>query len=164
MWVAVLKGVAWTAYVIVASLLGMRVAIVYGPEWGFALSALCAGAAWAMTDRAALLIGLLREAMAECGLSEKAAGIEMGLAPNQLSAALAGKEQLSFSRAASLPDAVWEAFAERILARSGRHVVLERGLVADLVLSNRALAESYRQSTEPRMPTLAFSADRKGVA
>lgn len=155
-----LRGIGWTVFTVVAWVLSLRVVVTWGQQWGALLAICCFGAAWVMhSDRSARLIGLFRRALAKVGISEKEAAIAMEVPTSLLSGGLNGSEQLSFSRAASIDDAVWEQFAVDLLTASGRYVVLQRGVIADCVLSNLSLHEGLKQASEPLRPQLAF--DRK---
>lgn len=157
-----LRVIGWTAFVFVAWMLSVGVVVIYGRTFGALIAACCSGAAWAMhTERSARLIGMFRRALARVGISEKAAAIAMDVPTSLVSGGFNGTEQLSFSRAASIDDAAWEQFAVDLLNASGKYVVLERGLIADCVLSNLSLHEGLKQASDPLRPQLAFSADRK---
>lgn len=98
------------------------------------------GAAWAgHTDRSRELIALFFDAMKDARYPENFAAIDMGITESQLSAGKSGREQLSFSRACSLPDAVWDAYALALLERSGKYIVVAKGELADLVEAARGI-------------------------
>lgn len=157
--------IGWLVFGCVAFVGSMRLVNGYGPEYGIAISALCAGAAWAgHTERSARIIGWFRAALAKAGITEKEAAITMGITPPQLCHGFSGIEQLSMSRAAAVDDEGWEEFALLVLNASGKYIVLERGLVADCVLGNIAVNEALREKAEPMRPQLAFSVARGGAA
>jgi hypothetical protein len=81
-----------------------------------------------------------RLALVDCGLSDKAAALSMGISEPQLSRQLAGLEMLSAWRMASLPPAFHVAYAKRRLARFGDYSVLEDGTLRELVKAVHALA------------------------
>lgn len=161
---AILRSVGWTVFTLAAFVLSCRVVNAYGQAWGFVAAASCF-TGWAChTERSARIIGWFREALASAGISEKAAAIDMGISKAQLSEGFAGTEQLSFSRAASIDDAGWEAFALQVLRASGKYIVLERGVVADLVLAVHGQHVALREMAEPARPQLAFSSEQKRSA
>lgn len=155
-----LRVAGWTVFGLVAWVACCWLVNSYGQQWGMVLAGLSGGAAWTMTDRAQRFLGWLREAIETHGKVESAAR-DMGIAKSQLSEGLSGTEQLSFSRATALPDPVWEQFCVDVLEASGRYVVIPRGILADLVLSNERMHQSLRESMEPARPQLAFSSERK---
>jgi hypothetical protein len=58
--------------------------------------------------------GLVFAAIADAGLSDKAAALTMGLDPAQLSRAKSGQARLPVDALWRLPDAFWFAFRERV--------------------------------------------------
>jgi hypothetical protein len=82
----------------------------------------------------------VRLALVDCGLSDKAAAIAMGISEPQLSRQFAGLEMLSAWRMASLPPAFHVALAKRRLARFGTYSVLEDGPLQELVKAVHTLA------------------------
>ena len=166
---AVLHGIGWVlggvAYLFVTFTLSFRVVNIYGPEYGFAIAGLCAGAAWAgHTERSRRIVEFFFRALERLGISQDAFAIDYGTSKSKVSEARSGVEQLSMSRAANVDPEVWEEFAVLVLKDSPRYVVMERGVIADVVLSNIAAVEAFRESREPAGPQLAFSASSRKVA
>lgn len=153
-----LRGLGCTGLALGAFVVACNVVNRGGPEWGIAISTLFA--AFAASDQARALVDLFREALAECRVSQDAFAIDYGTTKSQVSNAFAHREQLSFHRAADADKVVWTTFAQKLLEKSG-YVVLERGVVADLVLAVQGQAEAFKELVEPPRPQLAFSADRK---
>ena len=114
----------------------------FGAGATFAATALFAGlAAWLATPESRTVCEDFSWALRDARLSQKEAAITMGIATDQLSRQLSGLEQLSLSRAASLPPTFWAAFAKLRLQRVGGYTVLEDGAVTELVHAVRALRQ-----------------------
>jgi hypothetical protein len=86
------------------------------------------------TERSAIFAEMFRRALSDAGMPIKEAAAVMGCIYSVLSEGLNGSEQLSLSRAASLPDDFWVSFARRVLAECAheRLQIVERP-VAELV-------------------------------
>lgn len=160
-----LRWIGWAVFTVIAWLLALNVVVRYGQGLGFVVAGWAWGAAWTMhSERSARLVGMFRRALQKVGISEKEAAIAMDVPTSLVSGGFNGTEQFSFSRAASIGDVAWEQFAVDLLNASGRYVVLERGVIADCVLSNVSLHESLKQSSDPVRPQLAFSSERKAAS
>jgi hypothetical protein len=86
------------------------------------------GAAWlGHTERSAQLRDVFLHALLDARLSRKAAAIDMGLTPSQLSDQVAGQEHLSCWRLAQLSDTVLVRFGIGLVRTfgGGRYAVLE---------------------------------------
>jgi hypothetical protein len=130
------KGIGYALVGLIAWILAANVANRFGPGWGGGLVACYGLAALASTERARALIALFRRHV-DRNLSNKEAAYTMGVHPSHVSNGLSGKEHLSFTRAAELPDVVWEDFSEQYLKDRG-FTVVRPGALSDLIAVIRA--------------------------
>lgn len=123
---------------LIAFVLAANVVNRFGHDWGIGLLSLCGLATFISTDRARFLIGLFRRQV-ERHMAHKEAAYTMGQHPSHLSNGFSMKEHLSFTRAAELPDVVWEDFCKTYLEDRG-FVVVPSGRLASMVQTVRTLA------------------------
>jgi hypothetical protein len=121
----------------------------------------------AHTERSAIFAEMFRRALSDAGIVMKEAAAVMGCGYSVLSEGLNGSEQLSLSRAASLPDDFWVSFAKRVLSECAheRLQIVEKP-VAELVRAvehqNELLAALV--NPKPRMAKMANVAAVSEVA
>jgi hypothetical protein len=107
------------------------------------------------TDASRLLASDVCAALAACGLSQKAAALEMGLHPSDFNRQLAGLDPLNLWRLTALPSSFWMALCHRQAERIGaallepEQIALLRGAAA--MGSRRMLKMLGRPSQERRI-------------
>lgn len=110
------------------------------------------GAAWeGHTDASRELAQDISSALMACGLTEKAAAIEMGIHPTDLSRQLAGRDPLNLWRLTSLSAEFWLVFLHKRAARIGGALVTPEQLA--LIKGAAAIG--------PRMLSTVLSVDQK---
>ena len=75
------------------------------------------------TDASRELAQDIAHALTVCGLSQKAAALEMGIHPADLNHQLEGRDPLNLWRLTALPGEFWLAFLSRRVARLGGEVL-----------------------------------------
>lgn len=75
------------------------------------------------TDASRELAEDMTAALADCGLSQKTAALEMGVHPSDLNRQMAGRDPLNLWRLTSLPGAFWVAFLARRSQRIGAALI-----------------------------------------
>lgn len=143
-----LRWLLWTLLALVAFVLACNVV----NRWGQAYALLFPAAAWVATDQCRRIVGLFANAVRR-HMKEEAAAISMGVTKSQYSEGVNCVKQISMSRAADVGEDVWLDFAVDLVQQSGRYVVIEKGVLSDLVFAVLAQNESLKvieAETKPR--------------
>jgi hypothetical protein len=125
--------VSYVVVGVVAFVLAANIVNRFGQGWGLVFALMVLG-----SERARVLIGLFRRHL-ERHMALKEAAITMGVQQSQLSRSFALEENLSFTKAAALPDTVWRDFCQDYLEGHG-YCVVPSGRVAQMTQAVRALS------------------------